>query len=122
MLNPRILISALMALGLAAPVSAGDGLVPNKVVEVQMQCNTMVGAFEVDPVAARALLPAQYDLALQPSGNALVYLQTSNCDGSGNGEPLGAVSDAGGAAPRGGRPSHAGRGFTRNRSRADGPW
>jgi len=90
MLNPRILIGALMALGLAAPVSAGDGPDPNKVVEVQMQCNTMVGAFEVDPVAARALLPTQYDLALQPSGNALVYLQASNCDGSGNGEPLGA--------------------------------
>src|SRR5210317_643762 len=35
MLNPRILIGALMALGLAAPVSAGDGPDPNKVVEVQ---------------------------------------------------------------------------------------
>jgi hypothetical protein len=59
-------------------------------VDVQMQCNTMVGVFEIDPVAARAVLPAKYELALQPSGNALVYLQTSNCDGSGNGEPMGA--------------------------------
>jgi hypothetical protein len=63
---------------------------PNDVVDVQMQCNTMVGVFEVDPVAARAALPAQYELALQPNGNALVYLQASNCDGSGNGDPLGA--------------------------------
>lgn len=90
MLNPRTLICALMALGVAAPVSAEDGPHLNKVVDVQMQCNTMVGAFEVDPVAARAALPTQYDLALQPSGTALVYLQASNCDGSGNGEPLGA--------------------------------
>lgn len=90
MLNLRILIYALTALGVAAPVSAGDGPHPDKVVDVQMQCNTMVGAFEVDPVAARAVLPAQYELALQPSGAALVYLQTSNCDGVGNGEPVGA--------------------------------
>ena len=52
MLSPRILICALMALCVAAPVSAGDRPHPNKVVDVQMQCNTMVGAFEVDPVAA----------------------------------------------------------------------
>jgi hypothetical protein len=90
MLNPRILIYALMALGVVLPVSARDGPNPDKVVDVQMQCNTMVGAFEVDPVAARAILPAQYELALQISGNALVYLQVSNCGGSGNGEPLGA--------------------------------
>lgn len=62
----------------------------DKTVDVQMQCNTMVGVFEVDPIAARAVLPAQYELALQPDGNALVYLQASNCDGMGNGEPLGA--------------------------------
>jgi hypothetical protein len=90
MLNPRILLCALVALGVAAPVGAGDAPHPNKTVDVQMQCNTMAGAFEVDPVAARAILPAQYELALQPSGNALVYLQASNCDGSGNDEPLGA--------------------------------
>ena len=29
-------------------------------------------------------------MALQPDGNALVYLQTSNCNGVGNGEALGA--------------------------------
>jgi hypothetical protein len=59
-------------------------------VDVQMQCNTMVAVFEVDAVAARAVLPVQYELALQPNGKALVYLQASNCDGTGNGEPLGA--------------------------------
>ena len=89
MLNPRILISALMALGVAAPVSAADVPHPDKVVDVQMECNTMVGVFEVDPVGARKVLPAQYELALQPSGAALVYLQASNCDGVGNGEPVG---------------------------------
>ena len=62
----------------------------NEVVDVVMQCNTMVGVFEVDPTSARAVLPAQYELALQPDGNALVYLQASNCDGLGNGEPVGA--------------------------------
>lgn len=55
-----------------------------------MECNTMVAVFEVDKDAARAVLPVQYELALQPNGNALVYLQASNCDGTGNGEPLGA--------------------------------
>jgi hypothetical protein len=89
MLNPRILICALTALGVAAPVSAEVGPHPDKVVDVQMECNTMVGVFEVDPAAARKILPAQYELALQPSGAALVYLQASNCDGVGNGEPVG---------------------------------
>lgn len=89
MLNPRILICMFMVLGVASPVSAGDWLHPNKAVDVEMQCNTVVGAFEVNPVAARAALPPHYELALQPSGNALVYLQASNCDGLGNGEPVG---------------------------------
>ena len=87
MINIKVMYGALIALCIAAPASAG---VANNVVDVQMVCNTMVGAFEVDPEAARATLPAQYELALQPSGNALVYLQASTCDGLGNGEPLGA--------------------------------
>jgi len=90
MFNIRFLSIALFAITIAAPASAGDASRPNDTVDVQMQCNTMVGAFEVDPTAARAALPAQYELALQPSGNALVYLQASNCDGLGNGEPVGA--------------------------------
>src|SRR5687767_2100128 len=72
----------------ALHTSVVNQLQTNKVVDVQMQCNTMVGVFEVDPVAARAVLPVQYELALQPNGKALVYLQASNCDGDGNGEPL----------------------------------
>jgi hypothetical protein len=79
-----------MALSIAISVNAMGQLQSNNAVDVQMQCNTMVGVFEVDPVAARAVLPAQYELALQPDGKALVYLQASNCDGAGNGEPLGA--------------------------------
>jgi len=85
-----ILYCALAALGLSVPVSATDVPHPDKVVDVQMECNTMVGVFEVDPVAARKILPAQYELALQQSGAALVYLQASDCDGAGNGEPVGA--------------------------------
>ena len=54
----KILFCALAALAVTAPVSAGDGSRPNDSVDVLMQCNTMVGAFEVDPVAARAALPA----------------------------------------------------------------
>lgn len=80
---------AVAAFAFAAPVSAGEAR-PNDVVDVEMTCNTMVGVFEVDPVAARGVLPAAYELALQPDGNALVYLQASNCNGAGNGEPLGA--------------------------------
>lgn len=90
MYNSRCVLRALLFLAVAAPAGAVDTPRPNDSVDVQMQCNTMVGVFEVDPVAARALLPAQYELKLQPSGNALVYLQASNCDGSGNGENLGA--------------------------------
>lgn len=89
MCSRGIMICALLAISVAVPVSAQDGPRPNDVVDVQMTCNTMVGVFEVDPVAARAVLPAQYELALQPGGNALVYLQASNCDGAGNGDPLG---------------------------------
>lgn len=74
-------------LGTAAAAVAAGHVKP--VVDVQMECNTIVSAFEVDPVAARAALPAEYELALQPNGNALVYLQASNCTGLGNGEPLG---------------------------------
>ena len=89
----RKLIVSLLSIALlgstAAAVAGGNGT-PKPVVDVQMQCNTMVGVFEVDPAAARAVLPAKYELALQPNGNALVYLQASNCDGSGNGEPMGA--------------------------------
>ena len=76
-------------LGSAYAVAAPGNGMPKPVVDVQMQCNTMVGVFEIDPVAARAVLPAKYELALQPSGNALVYLQASNCDGAGNGKALG---------------------------------
>jgi hypothetical protein len=82
-------LCVLAVLGAAtAAVAGGNGTV-KPVVDVQMNCNTMVGVFEVDPAAARAVLPAKYELALQSSGNALVYLQASNCDGSGNGEALG---------------------------------
>lgn len=77
-------------LGGATAAVAGDHGTPKPVVDVQMTCNTMVGVFEVDPIAARAVLPAKYELALQPNGNALVYLQASNCDGAGNGQPMGA--------------------------------
>lgn len=55
---------------------------------ILMTCNTMVGAYEVDPGAARSALPPEYELALQPSGRALVYLQTSKCTGTGNGEDI----------------------------------
>jgi hypothetical protein len=88
----KLIVSLLGISMLGSPVLAvagGNGM-PKPVVDVQMECNTMVGVFEVDPAAARAVLPSQYELALQPSGNALVYLQASNCDGSGNGEPMGA--------------------------------
>ena len=71
------------ALGAAPAAVAGGNGTAKPVVDVQMNCNTMVGVFEVDPAAARAALPAKYELALQPNGNALVYLQASNCDGSG---------------------------------------
>jgi|GEM_PF-3362620 len=79
-----------LAIIISIPVNAQETSRPNDVVDVQMVCNTMVGAFEIDPVAARAALPDHYELALQPSGAALVYLQASECDGTGNGEPLGA--------------------------------
>ena len=75
--------------GAFADVAGGNGM-PKPVVDVQMNCNTMVGVFEVDAAAARAVLPAKYELALQPNGKALVYLQASNCFGSGNGRPVGA--------------------------------
>jgi hypothetical protein len=78
------------ALGVATAAIAGGNRHVKPVVDVQMQCNTMVGVFEVDATAARAVLPAKYELALQPNGNALVCLQASNCDGSGSGEPMGA--------------------------------
>lgn len=61
-------------------------------VRVVMTCNTMVGAYEVDPAAAARVLPAEYTLALHPSSDGgqkgLVYLQTSKCDGTGNGEAM----------------------------------
>lgn len=87
-----LLLAALLLLAssVTKSVNAGGELQSKNAVDVQMQCNTMVAVFEVDPVAARAVLPAQYELALQTSGKALVYLQASNCDGNGNGEPLGA--------------------------------
>lgn len=78
-----------LAVSLASTGNAQEWARPIDVVDVQMACNTMVGVFEVDPVAARAALPDQYELALQPNGAALVYLQASECDGAGNGEPLG---------------------------------
>lgn len=89
MCNSRCMFRALFFLAVAAPAGGVDTPRPNDSVDVQMQCNTIVGVFEVDPVAARALLPVQYELKFQPSGNALVYLQASNCDGSGNGVNLG---------------------------------
>lgn len=89
MFSLRYLCAILLAASAISPTSAQETPRPNDVVDVQMVCNTMVGAFEVDPVAARAALPVQYELALQPSGAALVYLQASECDGTGNGEPLG---------------------------------
>lgn len=85
-----VFFCALATLSLTFSVDAIGVPSADKVVDVQMQCNTIVGVFEVDPVAARAVLPSQYELALQPNGNALVYLQESNCNGDGNGEPLGA--------------------------------
>jgi hypothetical protein len=90
MLKPTVEVFALALVGMSLPIGAADVSRPNDSVHVEMQCNTMVGAFEVDPVAARAALPADYELALLPSGNALVYLQASTCDGLGNGEPVGA--------------------------------
>lgn len=89
MLNLRMLFCAIAAVGIAAPVSAGDRAPPEKVVDVEMVCNTFVGAFQVDPVAARAVLPEEYELALEPNLSALAFLTTSECDGAGNGEPLG---------------------------------
>jgi hypothetical protein len=59
-----------------------------KYAHVQMNCKTMVGVYEIDPLAAREALPPEYDLALQPSGNALVYLQSSKCEGTGNGTDI----------------------------------
>lgn len=67
----------------SAPTARGG-----KYAHVQMTCNAVVGAYEVDPVAAREALPPEYELALQPSGNALVYLQSSKCDGTGNGTDI----------------------------------
>jgi hypothetical protein len=89
MFSLRFLIVSMLAFFAASLTSAQETPRPNDVVDVQMVCNTMVGVFEVDPVAARAALPMQYELALQPSGAALVYLQASECDGAGNGEQLG---------------------------------
>src|SRR5512139_2278137 len=89
----RKLIVSLLAiaiLGGAFANVAGGNAMPKPVVHVQMHCNTMVGVFEADAAPARAVLPAKYELALQPNGKALVYLQASNCFGSGNGSPLGA--------------------------------
>lgn len=90
MFNLIVMFFSVVALGITPPVYAKSESGTDKVVDVQMQCNTMVGVFEVDAVAARTVLPAQYELALQPNGNALVYLQSPNCNGDGNGEPLGA--------------------------------
>jgi len=84
-----IALLTMAALGAASAAVAGSNGRVKPVVDVQMQCNTMVGVFEVDATTARAALPAKYELALQPNGNALVYLQASNCDGAGNGEALG---------------------------------
>jgi len=83
-------LCVIAALGAATGAVAGGNGRVKPVVDVQMDCNTMVGVFEVDAGAARAVLPAQYELALQPNGSALVYLQASNCDGSGNGQAMGA--------------------------------
>lgn len=89
MLKTMIVSCTILALGMSAGAYADDQPRPGKIVDVQMECNTIVGAFEVDPVAARAALPTSYNLALQPSGNALVYLQVSNCSGTGNEQQLG---------------------------------
>ena len=89
MLKPIVVALVLAGLGIAVPIGSANATKPNDSVHVEMTCNTVVSAFEVDPVAARAALPAEYELALLPSGNALVYLQTSNCDGLGNGQPVG---------------------------------
>jgi len=86
----RSLFVASLATFLIAPGSAQQNQRLNDEVDVLMECNTMVGVFEVDPLAARAVLPSEYELALQPNGAALVYLQASECEGDGNGEPLGA--------------------------------
>jgi hypothetical protein len=87
------LAAAMMACdGMTAPeppVSIDAAVVPAwKGVHVQMTCNAMVGIYEVDAIAARKVLPVEYELALQPSGNALVYLQTSKCSGIGNGSDI----------------------------------
>lgn len=88
----KLIISMLTiaALGVAPVAVAGGKGMPKPVVDVQMDCNTMVGVFEVDAGKARAVLPEKYEPALQPNGSALVYLQASECNGSGNGKPLGA--------------------------------
>lgn len=59
---------------------------------VLMTCNTMAGVYEIDPAGAAEVLPDEYTLALHTSADGsqkgLVYLQTSTCDGTGNGEDI----------------------------------
>jgi hypothetical protein len=76
--TPRALAAAL-AFVVASSAAAASGAAPKPAVDVDLDCNTFVGAFQVDPVAARAALPPAYELELQGDGNALVFLQASNC-------------------------------------------
>jgi hypothetical protein len=79
--------------GLAAARSTRPGVVGNgKYAHVLMTCNTMVGAYEIDPARASEALPEAYSPALHTSADGsqkgLVYLQTSTCGGTGNGKDI----------------------------------
>lgn len=52
---------------------------------LDMQCNSVIAFFETSLAAAQAVLPAGYQVAVQPSGNAQLVLQVSNCDANING-------------------------------------
>ena len=74
------------------PATRSETVGNHNYAHVLMTCNTMVGVYEVDPARAAAVLPGEYTLALHPSADGsqkgLVYVQTSKCDGTGNGEDI----------------------------------
>jgi hypothetical protein len=88
--EPQVSTDAALVPDATAPlrIASSRTTEDDKHAHVLMTCNTTVGVYEVDPVAARKVLPAEYELALQPSGNALVYLQASKCAGTGNGTDI----------------------------------